>query len=115
MDTQKIGGWAFIVGILLAVVAVFVQLDVTMLTGGLVLLGLVVGFLNVSGHESKEFLLASVSLVIVSGLGGGVNSGLAAVPTIGPYMVGMLGNIMTFLIPAVVVVALKTVHGLAKD
>ena len=109
---QMMGSWAFILGIVLAVVAAFVSLDAVMLSSGLVVLGLVVGFLNVAGHESKDFLLATVGLVIVSGLG---STGLGAVPTVGMYLTKMLTNVMTMVIPAVVVVSLKMVHGLAKD
>ncbi|MBI2574745.1 hypothetical protein HYV82_02575 [Candidatus Woesearchaeota archaeon] len=111
----KIGSWAFILGVIIAVVAGVLQAQSEtpspMLTSLLIVLGLVVGFLNVTGKETTPFLLATVSLVIVS-MGGDV---LGKVATVGPYISGVLGSIMTFVVPATIIVALKAIYALASD
>jgi hypothetical protein len=75
-------------------------------------LGLIVGFLNVTGKETTMFLLAGVSLVIVTEFGG---SRIADVSVIGPSLVGVFGAIMTFVVPSVIIVALKAVWALAAE
>lgn len=82
------------------------------LTSILVLAGLVVGFFNISKKETNNFLLATVSLVIVSGFGGTV---LGKIDLVGPYLLGTFDALMAFIIPAVVVAALKAVIAIAKD
>jgi len=108
---QKIGSWAFILGIVIALIAGFWQLNVVV-TSVLIVLGLIVGFLNVTGHETTHFLLATVALVIVSTFGGDV---LASVAVIGKTMQQTLHAIIVFVIPATIVVAIKAVYELASS
>jgi hypothetical protein len=103
---QKIGSWAFILGIILALVAGFWALN-PIVTAILIVLGLIVGFLNVTGHETTPFLLATVSLVIVSNFGGDVLS------VVSPVLQRMLNTLIIFVIPATIVVAVKAVYNLA--
>jgi len=104
---QKIGSWAFIVGIVISLVAGFWQLGLV-LTAVLIVLGLIVGFLNVTGSESTPFLLATVSLVIVSNFGG------AVLANVSPVLQNMLNALIVFVIPATIIVAIKSVYSLAK-
>ena len=110
----KIGSWAFIIGIVIALlVGIFGKGQGNPITTSvLILLGLIVGFLNVTGRETTPFLLATVSLVIVSTFGGQV---LYDVATVGPYLQGILVAITTFVIPATIIVALKAIWALAHD
>jgi hypothetical protein len=107
----KIGSWAFIIGVVIALVVGVVGSG-PIATSVLILLGLIVGLLNVTGRETTPFLLASVSLVIVSSMGGAV---LVGVAKIGPTLQGVLSAIMTFVIPATIIVALKAIYALAHD
>jgi hypothetical protein len=112
----KVGSWAFIIGVVIALIVGIVNKgagnDVT--TTVLVILGLIVGFLNVTGRETTPFLLAAVALVIVTSpnLGGGSLGGVASV---GPYLQGILGAMTIFVIPATIIVALKAIWALAHD
>ena len=114
--TSKLGVWAFIVGIVLALIGgIIVGLlgaGETAITSILIVLGLIVGFLNVTDKETKDYLLAAVSLILVTYFGGTV---LGLVPVIGGYLSSVFGAIMTFVIPATIVVALKAIYGLAQD
>lgn len=112
----KIGSWSFVIGMILALLG---GISTTIVPGGqtaviavLIVLGLIVGFLNVTENETKDFLLAAVSLVIVTSLGG---NGLALVPMIGPYLQTVFMAIMTFVVPATIIVAIKAIYALAKD
>ena len=111
---QKIGRIAFIVGIIIALIAGYVAtiMGAAITTSVLIVMGLIVGFLNVTEKETKEYLLAAVSLVIVTSLGGQV---LGDVAVIGGYLKSVLSAMMTFVLPAVIIVALKAIFALAKD
>lgn len=105
----SIGSWAFILGVVIAVlIGLFGSLSNSLVLGILVVLGLVVGLLNVTGSESSSFLLAAIALVIVSAFGKNV---LSAISVLG----SVLDAIMALVVPATVIVALKAVYGLAMN
>jgi len=111
---NKLGAWAFLIGIILAVVVgLFEFLGITTGVGFfpmiLVILGIVIGLLNVSSSETKEFLTVAAVLVIVSALGG--TAYLRDIPIVGT----MIGSLVVLFVPATIVVALKTVFVLAKN
>ncbi len=115
----KVGAYAFTVGVVLAVIlglfSAYLGGQVSaILVSLLVILGLIVGFLNVAGKETKEFLIVATVLVIVTSLGGATAT-LGGVQYIGGYLVGIFTHIMAFVVPAVVVVGLKDVVRLTKQ
>ena len=105
---NKVGGWAFLIGVIVAILAgLFGSLN-SLWVGILVVLGLIVGFLNVTGNETRDYLLAAVLLVIVAAFGKNV---LGAISVLG----NILDAMMVLVVPATVVVALRAVFGLARD
>lgn len=115
---KKIGNYSFIIGVIIAVVlglaAPALGEAAPWLTSLLIILGLIVGFLNVSGKETKEFLLVAVALVIVA-FAGSASGTLGQVLYIGPYIQGIFDAIMAFVVPATVVVGLKDIWALAQS
>lgn len=105
---QLVGSWSFLIGVLIAIVAGFWELN-EVITAVLVVLGLIVGFLNVTGKETTPFLLATVSLVIVAKFGGEV------LFFVSPILQGIFKAIIVFVVPATIIVALKAVYALASD
>ncbi len=117
MVSQTIGSWAFILGVLIAVVggAVggYAVAYAPWITLVLVILGLVVGFLNISQKEANDFLIAAIALSLV---GVGANAAqLSTIPAIGSVVQAIVVNIAVFVAPAALVVALKAVWNLAKS
>ena len=108
---NTIGAWAFLIGVILAVIVGLLALDATTGTWALVLvvLGLIIGLLNVSSAEIKDFMLTGTVLVIVSSLGGQTYLGLI------PYVGDIIGALVVLFVPATIVVALKSVFALAKN
>ncbi len=113
MKMNKLGHWSFILGVAIAIVAGLA----TGLAGFqnewiatiLVILGVVVGFLNISEKEISSFLIAAIALLVAGA------AGLGSLPVIGPSILGpILVNIATFVAPAAVIVALKAVYSLGK-
>lgn len=110
----KIGVWAFIAGIVVAIVAAFVGNPWTI--PALVVVGIIVGLLNVSDKETTAFLTASVSVMIaVFTAGASINSSLATLGTVGTVLAALLQNINVLVFPATIVVAIKAIYALAKD
>jgi hypothetical protein len=105
---EKIGTWAFLIGVLIAIVAGLVPTLATPMTGWvLVILGLVVGFLNIRAKEAQEFLVACVAILVVTGMGG--------LPFIGRTLGTILANIIAFVAPAAFLVAIRAIWALAED
>ena len=114
---DTLGKWAFILGVILAVVLGLFGAAVGGMQGWLVslltVLGLIVGFLNLSGKNAEKFVFAGLVLVIATYMGGASGT-LANVALIGQYLGGVFDAILLFVVPAVVVVALKDVYDLAQ-
>ncbi len=112
-----IGAWAFLVGIILAVlVAVFAGSKTSpIVLGVLALLGLVVGYF-VPEKEVRTFLFAAVSLVLVSfaGIQGLVLDAAIRGIEIGKIVSAVLGTLLVLFVPATIVVALKTVFSISS-
>ncbi len=109
---KKIGHYAFLAGVLIAFLAALMQnvipVDTTAII--LVVLGIIVGFMNITAKETDEFLIAAIALMVAGAL--------PAISTIsgdlGIYLNAILGNITIFVAPAVLVVAFKTIYELAE-
>lgn len=113
-----LGAWTFLGGVVLAVlVGLFTQEKINpFILGILAFLGVVVGF-SVAEKDVRTFLLASVSLVIVSysGISGVFLNAAIGNFGIGQYVFTILGALMTLFVPATIVVAVKTVFSLARS
>ena len=110
---KKLGHYAFVAGALLAlVVGLFAnQISVstqTTIVSILLLLGLVVGFINVTSKETTEFLVAAIVLLVAASVN------LSNISVIGMYLQSILAYIAIFVAPAAVIVALKAVKNLAE-
>ena len=115
---KQIGNYSFIIGVIVAVVlglaAPQIGTAAAWLSSLLIVLGLIVGFLNIPGKESKEFLWVTVALVVVSYAGSAQIDKWQNVQFIGPYLSGIFNSILAFVIPASVIVGLRDVWELAK-
>lgn len=107
MDMEKIGRLAFIAGLVISVIAGFVNLGDWMLPA-LVVLGVIVGLLNVTGKEVMPFLLGTVALMIVGTALGSVMSALPVIP-------GILSAFVSFVAGAALIVALKEVYAITSS
>jgi general stress protein CsbA len=65
MKSKIVGKWAFIVGLIVAILASFLSGYAATTAVVLFLLGLVVGFLNISEKDSNKFLLAAIAMLTV--------------------------------------------------
>lgn len=113
MSYEKLGGWAFILGVVIAIIAGLASGALDAVSAGyvtlaLVVLGLIVGFLNVGDKEVNNFLIAAIAVVLLG------TANLAVIPLIGIYLASMVLNVAAFVAPAALVVALKSVYNLSS-
>ncbi len=108
---MEYGKWAFIIGIVLAILAGLVpQLQGSyIVTWLLVVLGLIVGFLNVTDKETQPYLLSAIALMVVG------SAGITVFGSLGSIVQSVLGNIVAFVAPGALLVSLKTVWAISKD
>lgn len=116
---EKIGRYSFIGGVVIAVVLGLVPGSTLgtaagWLTSLLVVLGLLVGFLNVTGKETKEFMMVATVLIIAA-FAGGASDKLVSVGYVGDYLKGIFAQVLTFVVPATVVVGLKDIWNLGQN
>lgn len=104
---QQIGKWAFIVGLVIAVLA-GIGLDQTWFTWVLALLGLIVGILNVTSGETQGFLLAAIALMLSA-------NAVQEIPFVGAQLTQILSNVVAFMAAAVLVVALRALFETVRD
>ena len=114
-----LGAWAFLIGVILALAVGILSAGLGSLSAFilavLVVLGLIVGFVNVSGKEVNTFLTAAVSLVIVSFAGAEGISGIKLLNlNIGTMVSSTLGALLVMLVPATIVVAIKSLFSISK-
>ncbi len=125
-----VGAWAFLIGVILAIavgILSFGELN-PFIFGVIIVLGLVVGFfVNTSERDAHSFLLASVAIAIVSFAGissiqdlvsfAGI-SGISDVEIIGirvgGYISSTLGALLMLIIPATIIVAIKSMFSIAQ-
>jgi len=120
---NTVGAWAFLAGVILAIL---IGLSTTLIPipalvtysaqiyAILVLLGIFVGFMHVTGKDSQTFLIAGVILVIVSKFGLESVTGTLIGIGIGDAVSSVFGAMIALFAPATIIVALKTVFSLAK-
>lgn len=109
--TGSLGSWAFLIGVILAVVLGLFASSAGISSQWLmvlVIIGLVIGLLNVTGHEVTPFLMAGVVLIIASSFGGGV---LGIIPKASE----ILRALLAIFVPATIIVAIKHAFSLARN
>jgi len=106
---SMIGFWAFIVGLVVAVVAGILMPANTIVIIVLIILGLIIGFLNVTAKEILLFLVATIALVVI----GNVFAPLKTL-MIGAILGSILSYVATLMAPAAIVAAIKALWSVGK-
>ena len=107
MKPDMVGRWAFVIGLVLAVVVGYV-FQAGWVVWVLAILGVIVGLLNVTGEETERFLLAAIAFGLSA-------TALSTVPVLGDQITNMLGYVAAFVAGAMVVVALKVLLQTARS
>lgn len=100
MKLTMVGKWAFLLGLVLAVIAGIFFKKPEWVIWVLAILGVIVGLLNVTVEDTQKFLLAAIALTLSA-------AALNTVPVVGDIIKNILGYVAAFTAGAMVVVALK--------
>ena len=119
---NSIAAWAFLIGVILAILigllaGIFDSIRITpMILGILSILGIFVGYF-VAEKDVRTFLIASVSLVIVSytGISGLILGAAVSGFDIGKIISSILQTLLALFVPATIIVALKSVFSIASN
>lgn len=103
-----VGSWAFLIGVLLAVILGALGYASGTWLIVLIIIGLIVGILNITDKEVMPFLLSGAVLIIASSLGGVAVKDIAILNQI-------LAALLAIFVPATIIVAIKNVFSLAKN
>lgn len=109
---KNVGSGALVVGVFLALLFGFLPMGpkIALL---LLIVGLVVGMLNVTETETKEFLYTSVALIIIMTLPKQLFE--ETFTAVLPWFVGILDALLIMIVPATIVVALRSLFEFARD
>lgn len=110
MKQGQLGRWAFVVGLIISVLLGFVTFSFASLI--LVILGLIVGFMNVTEKEASGFLIAVIALMVV-GIAG--LQALAVLGTLYTWIQTVLTSFVVFAAASAVVVALKVLFETGRE
>ena len=117
MALSNIGEWAFILGVLIAIIAGIVATFVSIGAAAdwiivvLVILGIIIGFLNIKDKEITSFLVAAIALALSWQAFSGLD---VLINPLGSLIGQILRYIAVFVAPAAIIVALKAVANLAR-
>ncbi|MEM4662496.1 MAG: hypothetical protein QXM75_00535 [Candidatus Diapherotrites archaeon] len=117
---QRIGGFAFIAGVLIALlgglISGFGYSEPGLILVLLVLIGFVVGILNVSDKEITAFLIAAIALLSINSVSSEVikESLNKLLPNLGSIIASITSHIAVFVAPAALIVALTEVYKIAS-
>ena len=121
---NDIGARAFLIGVILAVVigvasSTLIRIQVIAdyndtIYAILIILGVIVGFMNVTGKDSQTFMIAGAILVIVSKFGMESISGSLIGIGISDIFSSIFRALLVLFVPATIIVALKTVFSIAR-
>ncbi|HIH10383.1 MAG TPA: hypothetical protein HA254_07005 [Candidatus Diapherotrites archaeon] len=117
----EIGAYAFLAGAIIAIIG-------GLLTGFgqdggalggladwipliLIILGVIVGLLNIADREIDRFLIAAIALLALATTAGGLD----VIPAVGPFLSGIVQNVAIFVAPAALITALTLISHLARD
>ena len=119
LDWSAYGIWAFLVGAVLAIVmaggsaANQAWAGNAWLVFALVVLGLIVGILNITKEETHGFLMAAIALLVAK------TANLSAIntliPFVGTFLEAVVNNAIILVAPAAVVVALMSLYKALKE
>jgi len=114
MGSEVIGKWAFLVGLIVAVLAGLLEEVYTIpyVTLILVILGLIVGFLNIAERNTIKLLVAIIALMGVGSMTVLAINDLSAIIT--TYLQAILSNFVAFVGAAGLIVAIKAIVETSK-
>lgn len=108
MDIKTLGKWAFIIGLVLAIIVALVPDINEGVVWAMILLGVFAGWVHFGEGDATAFIVLTIGLALFS-------DSLFDFPTVGEFITDILFNVATFLGAAVIAVAVRKIVGWITD
>ena len=114
----KIGEWAFIAFVIIAILAGLAAgmgggTALGWVTLVMVILGIIVGLTTITTKEASTFLMAAIALLVANA--GGIFLVIdQVIAPLGTIINAILNNIAAFVAPAAIILAVKAIIGITK-
>ena len=111
-NSFSFGSILFVIGIILAVISGLFSSSFSLGVNNvfvwiLILLGLMIGMLNITAKETAVFLIATLTLLVTAGV-------LKLVPVFGNQLIAILNHVSYIIAAAALIVALEAIYALAS-
>ena len=109
MRLQKLGAYAFLLGVLVSIIfgLIYTINTTTWVTVVLIILGIIVGLLNIADRNVTLFLIASIAFIATS-------TSLNALPLLGDILRSIIVNFIHFVSPAALIVSVVAIIRIAN-
>jgi hypothetical protein len=117
MNTETVGRWAFIAGVIIAILA-----GIAAAFGGamadwaplvMLILGIVVGLTTITEKETTPFLVAAIALLVANG-GRAFLILDGVMPGLGTGIDTILVTLAAFVAPAAIIMAVKAIYNIGR-
>jgi hypothetical protein len=117
MNTETIGRWAFIAGVIIAIIA-----GIAAAVGGpmggwvplvMLILGVIVGLTTITEKETTPFLVAAIALLVANG-GRAFLLVDSVLPGAGTAIDTILVTLAAFVAPAAIIMAIKAIYNIGR-
>ena len=117
MNTEKLGRWAFIAGVIIAIIAGIAG-AVSDPMGGwvpliMLILGIIVGLTTITEKETTPFLVAAIALLVANG-GRAFLLLNDVMPGLGTAIDTILVTLAAFVAPAAIIMAVKAIYNIGR-
>lgn len=108
----RLGKYAFAVGVLAALIFAFTNGDFLPKELGifLIIIGIIIGLINITHREKSLFLLATIALIVTNG----ANIRAITLWNVGAFLQSFIMNLTILFAPAAVIIAIECIYSLAK-
>ncbi|MFT4303724.1 MAG: hypothetical protein ACMXYG_04105 [Candidatus Woesearchaeota archaeon] len=111
--TKGIGGWAFLIGLVLAIIIAIIGADsAPWAITTLAILGIIVGLFNITGKEMVPFMIATLTFIVTFQ---SLSTVLGKIPGIGGFFENFFQLLIVFVAPAAALVAISALMILTKE
>lgn len=110
---RQLGIYAFAIGVSAALIFAFINMNALPKESAtfLIVVGLIIGLLNITRKERKLFLIATIALIVTNS----ANIGIISLWNIGSFLQAFIWNLTYLFAPAAVIIALELIYSVAKD